>query len=367
MARPKKEQPNRSDGLYEVKITIGKTMNGSPIRKSFYSSVSKEDAREKANQYKTEMAVANATNTAFVTKDVTFGQWAQKWLEVYKKPNVSENTYRLTYQNTVNTHIIPYFGDTDLKVIRPVDIQSFYATKQSLSKSMLDKISLCLNGIFDSAIDNDLCYKNPAKSITYTSNKSKRERVALSDEQMNIVEKYAMQTAPEIVVLLYSGLRRGEMLGLKHDDIDMKAKTISVKRSIADKKGGGIEEMTPKWNSYRIVPMHIKVYSLFKSMIIHSGFLFTNILGNVQSPNTWSNKFDRIITIIKENYPDFPDITPHDLRHTYGTYLRRQGMDVYSIQKILGHKDIKMTTELYVHNELDTLVSKMDAINKKIG
>lgn len=367
MARPKKEQPNRSDGLYEVKITLGKTMNGNPIRKSFYSSISKEDAREKANQYKTEMAVANATNTAFVTKDVTFGQWAQKWLEVYKKPYIAESTYITTYQNTVNTHIIPYFGDCDIKNIRPVDVQSFYATKRDCSVSLLDKIQLCLNGIFDSAIDNDLCYKNPAKAISYTSSKTKRKRVALSDEQMDIVEKYAMQTAPEIIILLYSGLRRGEMLGLKQDDIDMRTRTISVNRSIADKQGGGVEEVPPKWNSYRVIPMHVKLYNLLKSMIIHPGVLFPNSKGNVQSPHTWSRKFDSIVATIKVDHPEFPDITPHDLRHTYGTYLRRQGMDVYSIQKILGHKDIKMTTELYVHNELDTLVSKMDAINKKIG
>lgn len=113
--------------------------------------------------------------------------------------------------------------------------------------------------------------------------------------------------------------------------------------------------------------MHIKLYSLLKSMVMSPGFLFPNSVGNAQSPNTWSSKFDRVIATIKADHPDFPDITPHDLRHTYGTYLRHQGMDVYSIQKILGHKDIKMTTELYVHNELDTLASKMDAINKKIG
>ena len=74
---------------------------------------------------------------------------------------------------------------------------------------MLDKICLSLNGIFESAIDNVLCYKYPAKSISYTSSKTKRRRVALSDAQTDLVEEYAMQTAPEIVVLLYSGRRRG--------------------------------------------------------------------------------------------------------------------------------------------------------------
>ena len=58
---------------------------------------------------------------------------------------------------------------------------------------------------------------------------------------------------------------------------------------------------------------------------------------------------------LAENNPDVPELTAHELRHTYGTMLRRRGVDIYTIQKLLGHKDIKVTTETYVHNEIETL------------
>lgn len=58
---------------------------------------------------------------------------------------------------------------------------------------------------------------------------------------------------------------------------------------------------------------------------------------------------------LNRDYPEIPMLTAHELRHTYGTRLRRAGVDIYTIQKIMGHKDIKMTSEIYVHNEIDTL------------
>ena len=114
MPRPKKEQPNRKDGLYEVKITTGKTLDGKLIRKSFYSSISKDDARRQAEEWRINQKVAQQTGNIFVEKSVTFADWARKWLEIYKKPNVSANTYKLTYLNSVEKHLIPYFKNAEL-------------------------------------------------------------------------------------------------------------------------------------------------------------------------------------------------------------------------------------------------------------
>lgn len=63
---------------------------------------------------------------------------------------------------------------------------------------------------------------------------------------------------------------------------------------------------------------------------------------------------------MKQLPSNIPILSPHELRHTYGTYLRRQGVDIYTIQKIMGHKDIEMTTEIYVHNEIDILKKSME-------
>ena len=236
MPRKKKEAPNRKDNLYEVKVTVGKNIDGTPIRKSFYSPISKEAAREKANQYKIEKEVANRTGKGFLDQNTTFTKWAYQWLETYKKPDVDENTYMDTYLRNIEKHIIPYFHDKKLIDIKPLDIKRFYTKKQNYSESTLNKFRLCLNGIFETAINNDLCFKNPAKGISYASQKPKRQKKVYSDAELKFVKNFFYDKMPEVILILETGLRCGEMTGLMWEDIDFQQHTLSVNRSIAKKK-----------------------------------------------------------------------------------------------------------------------------------
>ena len=356
MGRPKKEKPNRADGLYEIKITIGKTLEGKYVRKSFYSSVSKDDARRQAEEWKIVQAVSQQTGEIFVEKEMPFSRWAARWLETYKKPKVSANTYRLTYQNTVEKHLVPYFGQALLTDIRPIDIEQFYSTKSGKSQSMLDKMSLCLNGIFESAMENDLCAKNPARNVHPVSKSSKRPKTALTDAQITELEEYAQQEGRwDVILLLETGMRRGELLGLRREDIDWDAQSYTVNRSVADRKGGGTEIRPPKWGSCRTNPLSEKAFWILQRIAQSPGYLFPGTDGEPQSPNTWSQGLARFMKHAREAYPSIPAVTAHELRHTYGTALRRKGVDIYTIQKIMGHRDITVTAEIYVHNELDVL------------
>ena len=353
MPRPKKEKPNHGD-LYEVKITVGKTLDGKLIRKSFYSSISKADAKRQAEEWNVQKQVSEQTGEAFVTKNSTFADWARKWLITYKKPNVDEGTYNTTYLNPLEKHLIPYFGRADLRDIRPIDIQKFYAQKSDMSESTLDKFRMILNGIFESAIDNDICAKNPAKRIRVASKKEPKEKRVYTNEQIKLVEDHATFKMPEIVILLETGLRMGELLGLKWEDVDLQQETISVNRSISIQKGGGVRIRPPKWKSYRTNPLSHKACALLAAIPRKGEYIFPSTNGGPQRPDTWRNRYMRNIrSIAKET--DVPALTPHELRHTYGTKLLRDGADIYSIQKVMGHKDIKVTTEIYVKNELEPL------------
>lgn len=357
MARPKKELPNRPDNLFEVKAVVGVKMDGKPIRKSFYSSVSKTDAQTKAGQYKIEQQIALQTGEAFLPKNVAFANWARRWLAVYKKNDIDDNTYRLTYVNTIENHLIPYFGAILLTNIKPVNIKDFYITKSKMSSSMLSKMKMCLNAIFDTAIDNDLCYKNPAKNVDFVSSKEPNKKKVYTDEQMKIVTKCAIELGClEVAVILNTGIRRGELAGLQKNDVifeDMPQ--YSVHRSIADRKGGGVAINPPKWNSHRTNPLDPVVVNILKNIRNDSIYFFPTDKGEPQSPNTLGQKISRFMNRLNEAHPNVPKLTAHELRHTYGTHLRRRGVDIYSIQKIMGHKDIKMTTEIYVHNEIEVL------------
>lgn len=173
MGRPKKEKPNHATGMYEVKVTVGHTFDGKPVRKSFYSSVSKEAAKAKAEQYKIDQAVAEQTGETFVGKEECFDTWAIKWLETYKQGKVKEHTYEFTYKKNVEKYLIPFFNHAKLKNIKQIDIQKYFNKVKNLesnlplSNSVLNKHKMILKSIFDAAIDNDLCYKNPVKNINF--------------------------------------------------------------------------------------------------------------------------------------------------------------------------------------------------------
>lgn len=350
---PKQKKPKHASGLVEHKATMGKTIDGKRIQKSFYGS-SKQEAKRKADEYILQQKIAEQTGEMFIKKSYTFAEWAKKWLEVYKKPNVSENTYLFTYENTVNKHLIPYFGKASLSDIKNIDIQAFFKTKSKLSETMQEKMLLCLRGIFESAIDNDICYKNPAKKATYTSNATKHTKQVYTSEQIDTIKSASYGKMNEIVLLLETGLRRVELLGLMWSDIDFDKGVLSVNRSIADSKTTAtkIKINPPKWNSYRDIPLKENSIKILKSIIRNSDYIFPKIDKLPQSPSTWSQKLKRFMETMPD---DFPRLTAHELRHTYGTDLRRQGIDIYTIQKVMGHKDIKMTSELYVHNEIEEI------------
>lgn len=355
MPRPKKAAPNRANGTYEYKATIGKTFDGKTIRKSFYSPISLEDAKRKAEEYKVKRAVVDTVGvTEETTSDISFSDWANKWLTVYKKPYVTDNTYRLTYENFVVKHIIPYFGNAKLKNIRSIDVQQFFDKKYTeLSQSSLDKIHICLFGIFDKAIDNDLIVKNPVKNVVYKSTKDKNIKNVWSDEQIIIAKQFFADRLPEVVLLLDTGLRRGEMLGLMWSDIDFENKTLTIRRSIADKQGGGVDISPPKMESYRTIPIPQSLIDLLKELSRASEYVFPNQNGEVQLPHSFSKRLVNAMKEFHTLYSSIPILTAHELRHTRGTQLRRNGTDIYTIQKIMGHKDINVTANIYVHDEIE--------------
>lgn len=382
MPRPKKQTPNRKDGLYEVKVTIGKRIDGSLVRKSFYSSISKADAKAQAERYKIERAVAEQTGEAFVERSRRFDDWARHWLKTYKLGKVKGNTYTGTYQIPVENHLIPYFGGAQLSDIRPADIQDFFNQKgKTASLESMKKMRTCLFGIFDTALENDLCRKNPVtKSITLHSAVQKPEKRVYTAEQYKLVESLAKERgALDILVLLQTGISRSELLGLKWSDFDQKQNILYITQGTVQYK----DPETGEWilssdglkNDYRQRPIPIsgELAALLraKPRIIQVGgnikkgippqdvmpeYIFHASNGNAFSPTNWKHRqYDAFMSALSEKHPEIPALTPHELRHTRATLWKDQGVDIFSIAKLMGHADLDMLAKRYAHNNVDTL------------
>ena len=366
MPRKKKEAPNHGK-YFVVKAVVGHRIDGRPIYKSFYSKISKEDARMKAQTYITEKAVAEETGAAFIEKSVTFGKWAERWLEVYKKPTVDETTYTHTYRYVVERFLLPSFGPAPLTSIRQIDVTAFFAEHAYLSQSVLDKCLLTLRGIFDAAIENDLCYKNPCGRIKAVSAKKPAVKQVYTARQMETLEEYCFQTRQmmEVVILLETGLRRGELLGLKWEDVDRRQKTVSVNRSVAS-VAGGIKINPPKWGSYRVIPLSNRALdAFFRIPNEGTAYIFPGRDEDMPlRPDSWATKLRRFMRRVNADL-GLPELSAHELRHTFGTNLRRNGVDLYTIQKVMGHKDIDVTANTYVHNEIEVLADRMSPVIRK--
>lgn len=367
MPRPKKEKPNREDGRYEVKITIGKTLQGKLIRKSFYSSISKADAKRQAEEWRINQKVCEITGEPPETVRCSFERWATTWLEVHKKSAVRAKTYEETYKASVDRYLIPYFGKAELSDILPSDIAAFFnRMSEKYSDSVLKKCRICLNGIFETAIDDGVISRNPAKKVRIP--KSKRiydERRALSESEEKSVRNFCQKHrfGFEVMILLELGLRRSELCGLLWNDFDFENLTVQIHQTVTRTKTDGLQVgLTKTRNSRRSLPLSPEFAHWLKPFC-STGY----VIGGLSpiDPHTWAEKHFQVFwRDLQNEYPEIGDFTPHEMRHTCGTRLYQQTHDIYAVSKFLGHSSVEITSRYYVHSDVDSLRDSLNIGNK---
>lgn len=356
MARPRKEKPNRSDQRYEVKITIGHGLDGKPIRKSFYSHISKDDAKKQADEYRINKKASAFAGVVLPTESVNFKEWAEHWLRIYKEKTVRASTYKNTYCNTVHIDLIPYFGKAQLSSISPTDVQAFFNTRHAASKSKLDKIRTCLNGIFETAIDNGLCARNPVRGVKIISTALKEKKRAYSSKDATKLLEYAVHSPDGlgIVLLLELGIRRGELLALNWDDVNIDTKIVSISKTVSIENGRVVIGPPKTDSSIRELPLSLSI-ATYLSKLKKTGLIFPNSVGQVFDPHNWKKRvYDPFMQRAAHDL-QIPILNPHELRHTCGTLLYAKTKNIFAVSKFLGHASVDITARIYVHNDVEVL------------
>ena len=365
------KKKSRPDGLYEKKITVGHGSDGKPIRLSFYGHSDKEIEAKLKEYYKQE-----AYGT--IDKSISLADWADKWLATYKEGNVRGKTYEM-YESCIEKHIKPHFKKSFLAYIKPVDIQTFLNSKSALSQSLLEKLKITLGGIFETAIANELIVRNPVKGIKPKSDKRSQPRLSYSAEEAGQLIEFAKthKDGAAIIVLLKTGLRRGELCGLKWSDVDFKTNTITVRHSVSLVGGSAVLDMPKTESSKREIPFDdglAKVLALIprfttsKKISVQHGFVFVNSKGKMLNPGNWSKRTyadfmkdyqNNYAAEYEKNHGKAPEtlprtLDPHELRHTFGTLLYESTKDIYITSKTLGHSSVDITAKIYVHENSET-------------
>ena len=289
---------------------------------------------------------------------MTLRDWIPLYLDYYKRNTIKDNSFYML--ELLVKHIPPDLAEKELNDILPMHIQQFYnAFAVGHSKSYMDKMRVLIKSLFDTAIDNGYCSRNPTGRVKVPHIRE-APREAFTVEEVRLILEFAMHYENQrtgvgiIMTLLLTGIRRGELLGLKRDDIT--DTTLTVNRAVfLSRNQVCVEEHEAKTeHSLRTVPLLPEIaYRLQK--LPHKGeFLFSTKNGTLLHPRNFSRDYDTFFMRLRDAEPSVRHLSPHCCRHTFATLTRESGVDLRVVQELLGHTDIK-TTARYSHANLTSM------------
>lgn len=300
---------------------------------------------------------------------MTLENWIPIWLSAYKKGTMRDSSY---HQLELLERLIP----SDIKgqllsEIRPMDLQAFFNLfAETASKSYMDKMRVMMNALFAEAIENEFCAKNPMRSVKIP-HVAERQREAFPIEAVKIILRYAMgysnrRTAVAVMTLLLTGIRRGELLGLKWSDLTVNTLTINRAVYIKDAKPYVAEHQAKTASSLRTVPLVPELSHMIHTLPKNGEFIFGTRNGSLMHPRNFSRDYDCFFKHLHEDESDIKHLSPHCCRHTFATLSLATGGNIRTVQEILGHTDIK-TTARYTHPDIDAMRQVVNGLNNNLN
>lgn len=365
MARPKKQvHKKRADGTYEAKVTIGHDVNGKPIRKSFYSAKSFEDAKFKGERYKIEQEIALRTGERYDIDNITFSQVAEA-LKIVKEEKLRANTFEVQYKTILQKHIMPFFGNLKIRSIRRSDIERYFITKKHMSISTLKVHRGIIKEIFSYALDNGYIRINPAKNFKLEIGKEEKIKKILNKEQLEMLINHCLENPTYLTVGIFLmasyGITRSEVLGIMRSDIDVVNKTIHIQRSVVKANGLIVIENTKNKYRNRTIAVSEKAIKLIveDEQYLEKDFIVSPF-GKAWSPQQFTWYFDEYIRKLRESGWDIPKITPHALRHSRASLWVAENKNLFAIAEMLGWSDLEMLRQRYGHADIEAIRKQLD-------
>lgn len=388
----------KSDKLWVGRVPIGYKSNGSIKLQTVYGRTQKE-VKEKIDEAK-----GNIKNNSFVEPHkITLQQWLDTWLNITIKGSIKDTTW-LIYESLIKNHINPEIGGIRLLNLQASHIQKLYNDKLTggrsdkkknketgeleqkeggLSPKTIRHIHQVIKGSLDQAIKERYLSINPASAVKLPK-LLKKEMKTLSIEQVKMfletasTNQFYKRYYTAYLLELYTGLRRGELLGLRWKDIDFKNYTIKVIQQLV-KVGSShvLRELKTESSQNRVIAITDDVIQALKEhkknkaaeykfigydelsvkKMLSEGLVFTNELGNLLQPRNFLRNFKGALKA-----SGIDSIRFHDMRHTFALLSLQQGVDIKTLQSDLGHESIETTLDRYGHVNEDM---KRDAAKKR--
>lgn len=307
---------------------------------------------------------------------LSFNYMAQEWLQS-KKAYVKESTF-MRYSYLLENYIVPLLGDSDISVIRNQDINDISSMLLStggknhtgLSAKTVADIICLIKCIMQYAVSN-------GENILYNGNlisikRQPKEIRILSKKEQEIITRNLIKSDDlkdiGILICLYTGIRIGELCALRWRDISLTEKTISVRYTLqrvrlqTPNRGRKTKILisSPKSQcSLRTIPIPNEIINLIQKQFSgQDSFLLTGSPEKYIEPRTMQNHFQKVLEnngIAKANF--------HCLRHTFATRCIEVGFDIKSLSEILGHANVNITMNRYVHPTMEQKRENMDRLS----
>lgn len=357
----------RSDGRFEVRVTARIDFaTGKAKRISYYAKTRAEATKIlHEEEYKIHISeMVDPTSTKLI-------DWLRIWLETYMKNSLKQSTYT-SYKGYIENHLAPAFPALKLKDLTSKLLQDFYnykLTEEGLSPKTITNLHRCLHKALKQAVLEHHLNFNPCDAVNLPRNEKPQVEILTREEQERLIyTSYKFRYGIFIRLTLATGIRLGELLGLRWENIDVRKNMLNIRRTLnrmpkVDYNGVGnsteivIQEPKTK-NSVRSIPlMQIIIKELQQWRNIQfadartagkiyndSGFIVTNQTGGYIEPRTFKDYYDEILEASGLGHYTF-----HALRHTFATRALEQGMDSKTLSTLLGHYSVSFTLDTYTH------------------
>lgn len=332
--------------------------------------------------------------------DLTINDLYNSWIQL--KRGLKENTFS-NYKYMYTQFVEPNFGKNKLVDLKRSDVRSFYnylADEMHVQVRTIDSLHTVLHQVLELGVEDEYLRYNPSDNALRELKKARNYNVekkrALTIPEQELFESFLRKQGqyhrwyPIFIVMLWTGMRVGEVTGLRWCDIDLEEGIINVNHTLVHYKDVNEQKCifrinTPKTKAgERIIPMLPKVKEAFimekeyqeqcglKSVDVVDGyrdFIFVNRFGEVQHQGTLNKALRRIIRDCNFEVIDnckgddaviLPKFSNHSLRHTFTTRMCEAGMNVKAMQRVLGHSDIGTTMDIYAEATKELVKSELE-------
>ncbi len=347
----------RKDGRWEGRYTAG--INPENGKQIFKNVLGKTQAEVK-EKLKKALADSQRLDLAKQGK-YTIGTWMDAWFENVAKIKVRPSSHQ-TYRGYIDNHIKPNIGNIPLEKLTTMELQKLYrklltsgrverieAKEQpkGLSAKTVRNINQVISSAMDLVVEQKIILGNSTSACSLPRVEHKEMQTISAEQLQDFLEEAKRSGGYEMYYIdLSTGLRRGELLGLKWEDIDMQQGIIRIWRQVSRIDGKIVEATLKTKNSYRAVTISPQAIEVLKEQKekTNDEYVFPSPNGGPISPDSVNNMLKRVL-----ERAGIPKVRFHDLRHTFATLALQNGVDIKTVSGMLGHFSAGFTLDTYAH------------------